>query len=142
MIVRSRMMTALLAALVLAGTGCGSDGPVKGRVSGTVSYQGKPLETGTVTFIATDGKNPNATGPITSGGRYTLQTQEPGDGAVVGDYKVVISDIDSEQLNTALPGEPVKPPKSAIPKKYLDPNESGLTAKVESGSNSVDFDLK
>jgi hypothetical protein len=122
--------------------GCGSGGPTMGRVSGTVTFQGKPLDSGTVTFIATDGKNPNATGAIKPGGTYSLQTSEPGDGAVVGDYKVAITDVDPSSFNTPLPGAPAAVPKSAIPKLYQDSSTSGLTAKVESGSNTKDFVLK
>jgi len=113
-----------------------------GRVSGKVTADGKPLEAGTVTFISTDGQRPNATGAIKSAGSYTLQTVEPGDGAVVGEYKVAITDVDSAALNTALPGAPVIPPKSAIPKTYQDAGSSGLSAKVERGSNTHNFDLK
>ncbi len=111
-----------------------------GRVSGTVTLDGKPIPKGTVTFISTDGQRPNATGSI-SAGAYTLQTVEPGDGAVVGEYNVAISDIDPNAFNTALPGAAPSTPKSAIP-KYLDASASGLTAKVESGSNTKDFALK
>jgi hypothetical protein len=125
----------------LLALGCGSGGPVMGRVSGTVTSQGKPLTKGTVTFISTDGQRPNATGAISSSGTYTLQTSEPGDGAVVGQYKVAISDLDPNAFNTPLPGAPVQPQKSAIPKKYLDSNTSGLTATVEPGSNRKDFEL-
>jgi hypothetical protein len=122
--------------------GCGSDGPVMGRVSGTVTMiGGEPLTKGTVTFIATDSQRPNATGTIGESGYYTLQTTEPGDGALVGDYKVAISDVDSSQLNTPLPGMPVKVPKSAIAKTYLDSEKSGLTATVEAGSNTKNFEV-
>lgn len=129
---------ALLACLALVG--CGSGGPAMGRVSGTVTYQGKPIPKGTVTFIPTDGTRPSATGTINDGA-YTLQTTEPGDGAVVGGYKVAISDIDPAVLNTAVPGMPVQAPKSLIPKKYGDANTSGLTAEVQSGSQTRDFPL-
>jgi hypothetical protein len=126
----------------LFATGCGASGPTMGRVSGTVKVDGQPLTKGTVTFIATDGQRPNATGTISSSGTYTLQTTEPGDGAVVGSYKVAISDVDSSTLNTALPGMPPPVSKSAISKVYLDANSSGLTANVEAGSNTKDFELK
>jgi len=122
-------------------TGCGSSGPTMGRVSGTVKFNGQPLTKGTVTFIATDGKNPNATGALDSSGRYTLQTTEPGDGAVVGSYKVAISDANAEAMNTAMPGMPAPVQKSAIPKTYLDANTSTLTATVEAGGNTKNFDL-
>ncbi|WP_435005345.1 hypothetical protein P12x_003242 [Tundrisphaera lichenicola] len=127
---------------ILSASGCGSDGPVMGRVSGTVTVEGEPLKKGTVTFIATDSQRPNATGAIDSNGYYSLQTTEPGDGAVVGSYKVAISDVDSSALNTAMPGMPAPVAKSAISKTYLDANSSGLTAEVESGSQTKDFDLK
>jgi hypothetical protein len=126
----------------LFATGCGSGGPTMGRVSGTVKVDGQPLNKGTVTFISTDSQRPNATGTISPLGVYTLQTTEPGDGAVVGSYKVAISDVDSNALNTALPGMPAPVSKSAIPKTYLDANTSGLTADVVSGSNTKDFELK
>jgi len=112
-----------------------------GRVSGTVTYNGKPLEKGTVTFFSTDGERPNAIGTI-QGGSYTLQTTEPGDGAVVGEYKIAVNDIDSDALNTALPGAPTKKPKSALPKQYLNADTSGLTYKVEAGSQTKDIELK
>jgi len=124
----------------LFATGCGSGGPTMGKVSGTVKVGGQPLAKGTITFIATDGKNPNATGAIENGS-YTLQTTEPGDGAVVGSYNVAVSDADSAVMNTAVPGMPAPVQKSGIDKKYLDAGTSGLTATVEAGSNNKDFDL-
>lgn len=133
-----------LAVVVMSGlvaAGCGSGGPSMGRVSGTVTYQGKALDTGTITFIATDGERPNASGSIQSGGSYSLQTTEPGDGAVVGDYRVAITDVDPTAFNTSLPGAPPSVPKSAIPKQYHDPNTSGLTATVAEGNNTKDFKL-
>jgi len=133
---------AIVVSSVLISSGCGSGGPTLGKVSGNITVAGKPLDAGTVTFVSTDGQRPNATGAIKSGGSYSLQTVDPGDGAVVGDYKVAITDVDSTALNTALPGAPAAAPKSAIPSTYQDANKSGLTAKVERGSNTRNFDLK
>jgi len=112
-----------------------------GRVSGTVTHQGKPIEKGTITFLSTDGERPNATGAITAGS-YTLQTAEPGDGAVVGEYKIAVSDIDPDVYNTELPGVPIKKPKSAVPKKYLNADSSGLSFKVEPGSQTKNIELE
>jgi len=137
-----RVGLALAVMVGLVGFAC-SGGPPMGRVSGTVKYQGKPLDSGTITFISTDGQRPNATGSIDAQGYYRLQTAEPGDGALVGEYKVAITDVNSESYNTELPGAPLKtPPKSALPKKYQDANTSGLTAKVVSGGNTIPFDLQ
>lgn len=139
---RIRFGLTLAVAAGLFASGCGSGGPRMGRVSGTVTYQGEPLKAGTVTFIATDTQRPNATGTIEADGSYSLQTSVPGDGAVVGDYKVAISDLDPNDFNTEMPGMPLQIPKSAIPKQYTDAGTSGLTATVESGRNRFDFDLK
>jgi len=53
----------------------------------------------------------------------------------VGKYKVAVTAWEKEpEMGTE--GVP------AIPKKYLSPNESGLTADVTAQSPQVDFDLK
>ena len=140
--IRPGIAVGLIAALALVVAGCGSSGPEMASVYGTVTYQGKPLEKGTISFVSTDPERPNASGTIQPDGTYELQTREPDDGAQVGDYRVAVTDIDPEVFNSALPGEPVEAPKSAIPEKYQNAQESGLTAKVESGSNNLDFDLK
>ncbi|MEW4566314.1 hypothetical protein AB1L88_00460 [Tautonia sp. JC769] len=111
------------------------------RVSGTVTYQGQPLESGTISFISTDPARPNANGTIGPGGSYELQTREPSDGAELGEYQIVVSDIDPNAMNTALPGEPLEL-TSKLPPKYQSPTTSGLTRTVERGGNTFDFDLE
>ena len=119
--------------------GCGSSN--KGSVTGKVTYKGQPVPKGTVSFQTLDLKGGrNATGEIQPDGTYTLQTEEPGDGAQVGKYRVAISARDDEVLDY-IPSEPV-PPKRLVPEKYENPETSGLTETVESGSNNIDFDLE
>src|SRR5260370_25444591 len=55
-------------AVVLLVTGCG-DGRV--RVSGTVVFEGKPVEQGIISFEPTDGVGPTTGGSI-PGGKYDL----------------------------------------------------------------------
>jgi hypothetical protein len=125
---------------------CGDSGPTipMGTVSGKVSYQGKPLTSGTVTFVSTEDSRPNANGEISPDGTYNLHTQNQGSGAAVGDYNVMISSVDTKEYNTKLPGTaPLeKKIKSTVPKKYDDPKTSGLKETVKSGSNTINFDLK
>jgi hypothetical protein len=109
------------------------------RVSGQVSYQGKPVMKGTVSFVATDPARRNATGLLDPNGRYTLQTEDRGDGAEVGDYDVTIYAHDEPVLDFQ-PKVPVKP-KPLVPQKYEDPKTSGLKRTVKSGSNTVNFEL-
>lgn len=135
------------AAVVLAGmaAGCGgTDGPELARVTGTVSYQGTPLTKGTISFQPTDPNGNPAVGTIESDGTYSLQTTEPGDGARLGSYNVAIRSVEGEPEVPLdyIPKKKPPAPKSLIPEKYANPMVSGLTATVESGSNTINFDLQ
>jgi hypothetical protein len=48
-------------------SGCGPSGPATYPVSGSVTFEGKPLENGTVVFDPADGKGKAAMGNIVSG---------------------------------------------------------------------------
>jgi len=132
----------VLAALVLSTSlvGCGRSGPEKAAVSGRVTYQGKPVPKGVIAFIPVAPGGRNATGAIRPDGSYTLQTEEPEDGAQLGEYRVTISAHD-EPLLDYTPAQPVKP-KLLVPPEYEDPEKSGLKKTVVRGSNVFEFDLK
>lgn len=127
----------LLAAIVLAGC---DDGRVPlAPVSGTVTYKGKPLHTGTVTFIP-DPTGPYASGEINSDGTYTLMTYEDGDGAPVGNHRVMIV---AHEPASGLPEDPNTDAMLLIPEKYGSDRKSGLTASVgDQDENVIDFDLE
>jgi hypothetical protein len=125
--------------IALTPLACGKGGPELAKVTGKVTYNGKPVTKGTITFVTIDKTGRNATGAIQPDGSYTLQTEEPGDGAQLGDYNVTIAARDEEILDYT-PPKPI-PPKRLVPEKYEKPQTSGLTKKVVSGSNSFNFDL-
>ena len=89
-------------------------------------------------------------------GAYSLSTSGEGtDGALPGDYKVVIiaSGVDMRELAKKTGGlvhqgdadfaKEVKNAKALVPKKYSRSDTSGLTAKVaERNGQVIDFDLK
>jgi hypothetical protein len=139
-----RAATAAVVALVaplclLVTAGCGESGPEMARVRGKVTYTGQPVPKGTITFQAATPGGRNATGAIVEDGSYELQTENPGDGAIVGEYRVAITARDDAILDYIPKKAP--PPKRLTPEKYEDPASSGLTATVKSGSNSIDFPL-
>jgi hypothetical protein len=72
----------MLLALLAFGMGCATEAP-RVSVSGQVKYQGKPVPTGTVTFIADDGKTV-VSGPIKNG-EYTVAR------APVGPVKIAVN---------------------------------------------------
>lgn len=136
-----RARLGLLGIVIVAGVagGCGATGPGMAQVNGQVTYQGKPVPKGTVSFVPAAPGGRNATGQIDEAGNYRLQTENPGDGALLGDYNVSISARDDVVLDY-IPKKPI-PPKHLAPAKYEDPAKSGLKATVRSGSNSIDFPL-
>ena len=121
----------------LAGCGGAGDAPEKVAAGGTVTVDGKPIPGLSIGFIPTSGKL--ATGETDDQGNFTLTTDEPGDGAVVGSYSVAISKI--QEVTEAMPGmdgykKPTPPP---FAKKYTDAKTSGLTATVDSDPSKNDF---
>ena len=83
--------------LVLVGlcvcVGCGRDAAtIKGlvKVTGTVTYQSKPVDGATVTFSPVSGGRA-AGGRTDAGGKFQLTTLNAGDGAPPGKYKVAVS---------------------------------------------------
>jgi Protein of unknown function (DUF1559) len=62
--------------------GCAESRPKTAVVTGKVTYQGKPVPHGTITFVPANG--PAATGEIRPDGSYTLTTFRDGDGALLG----------------------------------------------------------
>jgi hypothetical protein len=137
---RAGLFALSVAVAALTPLACGRSGPEKASVTGRVTYQGKPVPKGTITFMAVDPNGRNATGEIGPDGSYTLQTEEARDGAQLGEYRVTIYAHDEPILDYT-PPTPVKP-KLLVPAQYEKPDTSGLTKTVVRGSNVFDFDLK
>jgi hypothetical protein len=134
-----RAAALVAAAAVLLAAGCGTDRKKTAEVTGKVTYRGKPVPNGTVTFIPEAG-GPPATGEIRPDGTYTLTTYSKGDGAVPGRHKVVI--VAMEDAAGKLPEERKPLPPPIIPNKYTSPATSDLVADVKDGENTINFDLK
>jgi hypothetical protein len=129
-------------------TGCrgNSDRPPLGRVSGKVTYNGKPVTAGSVIFTPANGGSGGhvATGHIESDGSYTLTTFDTGDGAVLGQHVVTV------ESREKLDGPPMDkqgrityvPPKMTVPSKYTNPEKTPLRYTVEAGGKTIDLELK
>ena len=89
-----RFAVALSTLGLLIVAGCWSDDGLAQRypVSGTVSYKGKPLEKGTITFVPESPDGRGASGDIENGA-FKLTTNTPGDGAFAGKYTVTVVDV-------------------------------------------------
>ncbi len=143
-------MTGLKRALTICGPaifagllcGCGSGEeptPETVPVQGKVTYQGKPVPKGTISFQPSDGRP--AVGEIQSDGTYSLSTFGEKDGAILGAHKVMV--VAKSGDPSKMPSTPgYVPPKDLVPQKYGSTATSGLETTVSKDKTSYDFDLK
>ncbi len=144
-----------LVAIVLVCSGCGAKG--KGLqveyVEGVVTLDGEPVPKASITFIpTTDGPGVEAAAGYTDEkGVYKLTSGngDPQKGAVAGDYKVIISKIDSKSLTEGQPygqstGYAVTYSQThLLPEIYRSRKDTPLTATVKKGKNKgMNFELK
>jgi hypothetical protein len=96
-----RVSIGLAMAAVCALAGCGGNGLTMGRVSGTVTFNGKPVELGEVLFVPDSSKGNTGVpslGTIARDGRYIMSTQDAGDGVIAGYHKVAIRALEPNPL--------------------------------------------
>lgn len=131
------VLKVLLLIGVTAFSGCGN---YENRVpvSGTVTFEGKPLGTGFVSFVGSEGYAV-ASGEIRDG-RYTLSTSASRPGIDAGEYAVRVESWEEEPGAVRDDGS-FAPGRSAIPKRYQDVTKSGLSAKVTPSDRRFDFQL-
>jgi hypothetical protein len=138
------------AALLVAGCSGGSGNsklPPLVKVTGTVQYQGQPIEGADVTFNnAVAGYT--AIGKTDASGKFVLATDGQ-EGVVAGKQIVAIRRV--EVTDNTPPGVDLSaggvaaPPtiRWIVPEKYSIPTTSGLSAEVKAGGpHEIPFDLK
>jgi len=140
--------------LVAVASGCGPSRPATTTVTGTVTYDGKPVEGASVAFVPEKGAP--AVGTTDASGKFSIP------GAILGASKVTIAKMsggataaaggmpanptpaDMAKMAAAASGKKPEAPKSEIPEKYGRVISSGLTATVtgDAAKNVFTFDLK
>jgi hypothetical protein len=138
----------LLAVLGLA-VGCSGSGDDLEReeVSGTVTLDGTPLATGSISFSPTGPStgSPGQTGGggVISGGKFTIARDV---GLSPGNYNVSIfaSDKPAERTKPAQAGggKPSELAKELIPAKYNAKTELKAEIKKGGGNNNLTFSLE
>jgi hypothetical protein len=140
--VRTYVLVGLVVGLLALG--CNRN-PQTVPVTGTVTYQGKPLATGTIIFES-PGSRP-ATGKIVDGQITEVTTFEPGDGAPPGKHAIAIQSI--AETSSAVAADPSAKTSagymqatSLLPDKYGAPSTSGLSADIQAGMGPLKFELE
>jgi hypothetical protein len=134
-------------------TGCGSGDGSGIAVSGKVSFDGKPLSDGSISFIPIEGTNGPTVGSGIKDGSFSI---DRGTGPRPGKYRVEINayedtkPVSQENLNGQLFGRPPESFGGNAPKQMLRRNiipernnlKSELTTAIpDVGSHEVNFTL-
>jgi hypothetical protein len=152
--------------LLLAAGGCGGSGSKMVKVEGKVVWQdgGGPVKRAMVKFIPVNKDGKPASGFTSDEGSFYLTTDSDGDGALPGEYKVLVY---HQQTSATMPSIPTpdggrdaltkamkerygtnpknqpkkEAPKSDIPSDYKDDKTTPLKWTVESGGRSPEFKI-
>lgn len=103
-----------------------------------MTLDGVPVEGATVRFYPNvDGRG--SSGMTDENGHYELRYTRSADGAIIGEHRVTVSTkVEGDYYD---PENVIEAKAETIPKKYLDRKKTELTATVESGNNTIDFEL-
>ncbi len=125
-------LRAFLVLGLLGLVGCGPSVPRRYPQSGFIHFEdGTPVKTGTIE-IGGAGAKWTASGEIQRDGSFKLSTVRPGDGAVAGEYQVVIRQI----ILAYLPAVGGHDHGHTVHAKYRDYRTSPLTLVVEKKANN------
>ena len=138
MVYRLQFLQLPLCILLLLSVGCGGDSNI-GQVEGVVSLDGEPLKRALVCFYPADARA--SAGRTDDEGHYELQYIKNVKGAVVGQHKVTISTYIDREDDPSTSEFGGKGREETMPPKYLDRRKTELSTTIESGSNTVNFDL-
>ena len=135
-------------AMLLAFAGCGAqDGPQRAAVTGNITMDGKPLESGVVRFIPVgENKGPSASATISTGSYHLSDA----DGPVVGTNRVEVQaidymgfDLDDEAAFAAkAEGRNRRIMKNPIPPRYNRQSELSVDVKGDAEVQTFDFPLR
>lgn len=113
-------------------TGCGDGFPKRYPVSGSVRFaDGSPVKTGTIE-LGGNGSRWTASGEIQRDGSFSLTTVKKGDGAVPGDYKIVIR----QMVLAYLPAQGGHDHGKLVSEHYRDYKSTDLKVTIKAGENS------
>ena len=124
---------------VLAGcSGAKYSGDKRYPLVGEVTFEGQPVDLGSIAFIPVSGQGRGSGGVITDG-KYTVPEEK---GATAGTYRVEIRwlKLTGRKLRDADTGEMYDERREALPDKFHA--NSDLTAEVPQPENRHDFKLK
>lgn len=118
-------------------------------ISGTVTYDGKPITLDSDIVFQCKDKGVIAAGKIDSLGKYAISPGMKSLGIPAGRYQIMIRPpelpppaVGTKEYEELMSGKMKKPePPKDIPQQFQQFEKSGLVVEVKSGANTFDFDL-
>ena len=141
------MRWALFGLAMVGAAGCSGGIGKTVPVAGVVTFNGKPLEGGTLVFRPDPSKGNtgrDAHAVIEADGSYALFTSRGAheqDGAAPGWYKVGVVSTKEPDPTAKRIGAMPAPATSRIPIEYADPATSGLAVEVEESAPPCAYNL-
>jgi hypothetical protein len=139
MITIGRVLIILVGSCVVSISGCSDgSGPETADAVGTITMDGKPVDGANVIFhpIGTTTNTLASQATTNAEGRFELSTHigqgKYKRGVVPGEYAVAVSKLDTSAI-----AKTYAPPTNLLPKKYSNPETSGLKATVVAGRVNV-----
>jgi len=149
--------------LLMNGSGCSRNGSLEGLVPvhGVITYQGQPIEQGTIGFVPVEESNIRPATATIASGKFTMMTTASSPGVMPGKYRVLVISQNgvpaktkqaaprqaADQSTDDLPAPSMESPSaievvSLIPRKYSNPLESGLEVEVTARMPQMSFNLE
>jgi hypothetical protein len=133
--------TSALCLLLLVSAGCGRadyKGPQRFPLSGSVTYDGEPIDFGSISFLPADGGQ-RVSGGLIENGKYSVPEAQ---GANAGKHRVEIrwNKKTGKQKRDPDSGEMYDDRKEALAPRFHADSE--LTADVSAKQTTFNFDLK
>ena len=140
-------------------TGCGGGADLPVPVRGTVTLDGQAVEAAAISFIPESGTARPASGETRADGTYEITTRNSGDGAMRGDYRVIVvwepppppmfrtgetgpSRVEMQKAITDYQARQKKAGAGpSIPAIYSDQGKSPLKVTVPAPNGKADFAL-
>jgi hypothetical protein len=126
-----QLCLAVATSWILLVAGCG---PALVTIEGTVTWDGAPVETGTISFLPADGKGPTIGGELKDGG-YRIKAEKQ---AALGAKSVAITGI--RKTGKMIEAGPPAPAGTMVDE--LLRVSSTESCEIVAGENKHDFQLK
>jgi len=139
----SRSAVFVVAVVAILACGCGKSDPFERQpVRGTIRWQGKPIQYGSIAFEPAAGQKTGASAAIADG-EFTIPRQS---GPSPGTYAVWVHAFDrgAEPPPGTAPGEEGPPPQEILPEQYrrAAAAEFDIQAVKDDAPNVLELDLK